>query len=104
MFPMSGERMLPFQELNPEADFPLVHRNSNEITGLLPGCHSASIINFSNLVADCYTNQRLTQKSAFTLNSLFGVTGGRLRPFGFDFTKCGELATQLELKGSTLYL
>jgi hypothetical protein len=103
-FHCSGGRLLPFQKLNPENDFPPVHQYPIEKPGFLPGCRCVSIVNSSILLADCYTDRGFIRKSAFKLNDLFGITRGRLRPFGCDFTKGEEPARRLELRGSTLYM
>jgi hypothetical protein len=103
-FYCAGGRLRPFQTWNPGYEFPPVHQDSCEIIGLLPGCQRVLIINSSILLADCYTNRGFIQKSAYRLDDLFGITGGRLRPFGCDFTKGDEPAKKLELKGSTLYM
>lgn len=98
----SGGRLLPHIKIRPEDDFPPVNLDHMTTTGTLQGCQRLRLVKGSILLAECWTRRGYVQEAAFKLNTIFGISEGRLRPFGHDFTKGSEPAKDLKLEGSML--
>jgi hypothetical protein len=95
-----GGRLIAFNGLRSEDDYPPIPVNSVVSAGQISGCESVRLVNSSILLAECYTSRGSFQECAFKLRKIFGVSDGRLRPFGHNFTPGS--AKNLHLAGSIL--
>jgi hypothetical protein len=96
----SSGRLVAFNGLKSEDDYPPIPIDSETTMRTLTGCESVRLVNGSILLAEYYTSQGDLRECAFKLRKIFGVSDGRLRPFGHNFTPGS--ARNLVLAGTTL--
>jgi CVNH domain len=95
-----GGRLIAFNGLRSEDDYPLIPVDSFVSAGQLAGCKSVRLVNGSILLANYYTSKGGLRECAFKLRKIFGVADGQLRPFGHNFTPGS--AKNLHFSGSIL--
>lgn len=93
-------RLIAFNGLRSEDDYPPMSVHSLLSVGQLSGCESVRLVNGSILLAIYCTSKGSLRECAFKLRKIFGVADGQLRPFGHNFTPGS--AKNLHFSGSIL--